>query len=152
MGTFGPLDRRLQGSRKLEHQLVLDDGGEDLGRLYYNSDGKPRDQAKGALELPQDQVKGALELPQDQAKGALVLPTVVEFNTLRSVNDSTSLSRSWLAGTTQQEWGSHPLPPLDALTSTGGARWVAYFHDQAIAAVLQAEDGTVLNCTVQEVM
>ncbi|XP_063607633.1 uncharacterized protein LOC134782184 [Penaeus indicus] len=54
-----------------------------------------------------------------------------------------------------RRWGSHPLPPLQeyiARRSDGGARWTAYFHDQAIAIIQQTSEGTVLNCTLQEVI
>lgn len=54
-----------------------------------------------------------------------------------------------------RRWGSHPLPPLEeyiAKRSDGGASWTAYFHDQAIAIIQQTHEGTVLNCTLQEVM
>lgn len=55
-----------------------------------------------------------------------------------------------------RRWGSHPLPPLEEYVARrddgGGARWTAYFHDQAIAIIQQSHEGTVLNCTLQEVM
>ncbi|XP_037798526.1 uncharacterized protein LOC119593646 [Penaeus monodon] len=54
-----------------------------------------------------------------------------------------------------RRWGSHPLPPLEeyiAKRSDGGASWTAYFHDQAIAIIQQTHEGTVLNCTLQEVI
>ncbi|XP_069997275.1 uncharacterized protein [Penaeus vannamei] len=54
-----------------------------------------------------------------------------------------------------RRWGSHPLPPLEeyvAKRSDGGTSWTAYFHDQAIAIIQQTSEGTVVNCTLQEVI
>ncbi|XP_071539055.1 uncharacterized protein [Panulirus ornatus] len=128
-------------------------------KLYYNhSDGRLGDQTKGAQNVTTIiEVQTLRPLHQWDDLGASPklsdnpsLSSSVSYS--KSRRDNTT-DRSLFAGRTDKDWGSHPLPPVETFTvSRDGGQWVAYFHDQAIAAVQQARDGTVLNCTVQEVI
>ncbi|KAK7076799.1 hypothetical protein SK128_008113 [Halocaridina rubra] len=53
----------------------------------------------------------------------------------------------------KQGWGTHPIGTQEDFildSSSSHLKWVAYFYDQAVAAVLHDENGTMIKCTVQE--
>ncbi|MPC26193.1 hypothetical protein E2C01_019327 [Portunus trituberculatus] len=52
----------------------------------------------------------------------------------------------------RRSWGSHPLPSRTEFTARAGTRWVTFFHDQAVAAVLLSTNNTIHDCIVQEVI
>ncbi|KAK7076798.1 hypothetical protein SK128_008112 [Halocaridina rubra] len=65
-----------------------------------------------------------------------------------------SESRSFSARPiSKQGWGTHSIGTREDFildSSSSHLKWVAYFYDQAVAAVLHNENGTIIKCTVQE--
>lgn len=83
-----------------------------------------------------------------------LMMTKLGLNSPRKDQRRTSKGRTFFTINSQQEtWGSHPIGSKESFAINqinGSPKWVAYFYDQAVAAVLQTENGTMLKCTVQE--
>lgn len=73
---------------------------------------------------------------------------------LSAIANTTNIRNPLQKDLWSRSWGSHPLPSRTEFTSSSrdGARWVTFFHDQAVAAVLLSPNGTIHDCIVQEVM
>lgn len=130
-----PVTHACELDESTEHHVFLANSSGDSEKLHYSHDGGPQNKVSRAAELP-------TLLEEDLApSSSSSQPHLEDHNMKRSRTEGTD-----------QSFGSHPLPSLEAFTPVEGARWVGYFHNEAVAAVLQTENGTMVHCVVQEVI
>lgn len=129
---------------------LSEDGGGNPDKLRYNNNVQ-NDQTTGTTDVANVILK---VLGEDVEHHLSVPPAATAHRSPVVTQDaSASSGRSLFTRNKDGSWGSHPLPPLDAFTRTEAeGRWVTYFYDQAMAVVQHTDDGTVLNCILQEVM
>ncbi|KAK8374357.1 hypothetical protein O3P69_012335 [Scylla paramamosain] len=90
---------------------------------------------------------GVPEHDQDASQAYEYFPS-----SLSAITNMTSIGNPLRKDLWRRSWGSHPLPSRTEFTPRTGARWMTFFHDQAVAAVLLSRNDTMYDCIVQEVI
>ncbi|XP_066972610.1 uncharacterized protein [Macrobrachium rosenbergii] len=100
-----------------------------------------------------------LEGATDNVETASRSPFIVTTSGHMTPSHLTDISRAFFTTSPlnplpeRDKWGSHPIgskEDFEIKDDKGDRKWLAYFYDQAVVAVLLMRNGTMLECTVQE--